>query len=190
MKRFHFVLIAMVLFGSGCAHPISSGLRSQVDPAVTFVHVLHAPQSYIGKTVILGGVISETRNLDGVSEIEVVEKDLDYSGYPSSADKSLGRFIFKKKGYLEAEIFSKGRAVTGAGTLIGIVKGKIGEADYDFPVIEVEELKLWEENKYPNYGYSPYYDYGLSWQPFWRPYRYYPHRYYGRFYPRYRYRYW
>lgn len=184
MKRFYFVLIVMALIGSGCAHPISSGLRSQVDPAVTFVHVLHAPQSFIGKTMILGGVIAETRNLDGVSEIEVVEKELDYSGYPSSADKSLGRFIFKKKGYLEAEIFTKGRVVTGAGTLVGTVKGKIGETDYEFPVVEVEELKLWKEYIYPDYGYSPYY-YGPIWRPFWGPHRFYAHPYYGRFYPYY-----
>lgn len=182
MKRFTILWIVLGLALSGCAHPISSGLRSQVDPAVTFVHVLQAPQAYIGKTVVFGGVISETRNLDGITEIEVVEKDLDYSGYPSSGDKSLGRFIFRKKGYLESEIFAKGREVTGAGTLVGTVKGKIGETDYEFPVIEVEELKLWQENIYPYYNFSPYY-YGPSWRPFWRPYPFYGYGFYGRFYP-------
>lgn len=184
MKHFYRVLIGLSLALSGCAHPISNGLRSQVDPSVTFVHVLQAPQAFVGKTIVLGGVISETRNLEGVTEIEVVEKDLDYSGYPSSGDKSLGRFIFRKPGYLEAEIFSKGRVVTGAGKLVGSQRGKIGEADYDFPVIEVEELKIWKENIYPDYGYPPYY-YGPSWRPFWRPYPFYGNRFYGRFYPYY-----
>ncbi len=184
MKRFYLLLIVISVAFSGCAHPISSGLRAQVDPDVTFVHVLQAPDAFIGKTVILGGVISETRNKQGVTEIEVVEKDLDYLGYPSSADKSLGRFIFRKKGYLESEIFEKGRAITGAGTLVGTHKGKIGETDYEFPVIEVEEIKLWKENVYPSYGYPPSY-YGPFWRPFWRPYPFYAYRYYGRFYPYY-----
>ena len=184
MKR-HILAWSLIVLGfAGCTYPISQHVRDQVDPSVTFVHVLQAPQVYIGKTVILGGTISAVRNLDGYSEIEVVEKDLDYLGYPSRADKSLGRFIFRKPGYLESEIYSKGREITGAGKLVGTQKGKIGETDYDFPVVEVEELKLWQVNTYPDYGYPPYY-YGPYWRPYWRPFPFYAYRYYGGFYPYY-----
>ena len=178
MKNTYRILIVLLLLLVGCAHPISKGFRDQVDPALSFSQILQSPNNFVGKKVILGGTIVQTRNLKNVTEIEVVEKDLDCFGYPSDSDESRGRFLFRKQGYLEAEIFAKDRIVTGGGTVVGTKSGKIGEVEYEFPVIEVEELKLWDAPgyRYPPYGYGPY-------MPGWGIYSYYPYYLYNPYYP-------
>ena len=147
---------------------------------------MQSPETYIGKTVILGGTVVMTRNYEEGSEIEVIQRDLDYSDYPMDDDQSSGRFIFLYNGYLESEIYAEGRRVTGAGKVKGAKQGKVGEKTYLFPVIEVEELKLWEERlPYDPYYYYPYYWGGYSYgrhpffynhygYPYWWPPR--PHR--------------
>ena len=160
MKQIRLYGIAFLLLLVGCAHPISKGFRNQVDPALSFNQILQSPDTYVGKKVVLGGTIVKTRNLKNVTEIEVVEKDLDCFGYPNFGYESRGRFLFRKQGYLESEIFTKDRMVTGAGTVVASKSGKIGETEYEFPVIEVEELKLWDPPiqsfGFPPYAYGPY----------------------------------
>jgi len=155
-----------------CAHPISEGLRRRADPELTFARLLENPDLYRGKTLVLGGTIVATRNLERGSEIEVVQKELSSFGEPSLSDDTGGRFIFVHPGYLEATVFSKGRSVTGAGKVLGSRVGKVGDREYRFPLIEIEELKLWEE--YPAYPY--YYPYGYPYfHPFHSPFYYPPH---------------
>lgn len=181
------IMVAGLIIIAGCTYPISKQLRSQVNPELTFLQVIKDPQAFLGEKIILGGVIVKTRNLDTGTEIEVVQKDLDAFGYPSEGDESGGRFILRKKGFLEPEIYAAGRVVTGAGVLAESKKGKVDKAEYEFPVVEVEELKLWEPYNYYRYGYPPYSYY----DPFWQPYGgYYPNHYYfhGPYY--YPYRYW
>lgn len=160
MKLIRLIWLLLLPLLTGCVHPISEGLRNQVDPALSINQILQSPNTYVGKKIVLGGMIVKTRNLEKVTEIEVVEKKLDSFGYPSFYDETRGRFLFRKQGYLEAEIFAKGRMVTGGGTLVKTKSGKIGEVEYEFPVIEAEELKLWDASSsgygYPPYGYGPY----------------------------------
>jgi len=170
----------------GCAHPISGEFRDQVDPDLSFNQIVQSPNNYLGKKVVLGGTIVRTRNLADVTEIEVVEKDLDCFGYPNFGYGSGGRFLFRKQGYLESEIFAQGRIITGGGTLVASKTGKIEEAEYEFPVIEVEELKLWDAPVqsfwFPPYAYGPYLA-GTS--LYYYPYYPYPNRFRRFYYPYY-----
>ena len=57
-----------------------------------------------------------------------------------------------KESFLDPEIFAKGRYITGAGKLVGDRAGRVDGRDYRFPVIEAQQLHLWEERTYdPNY---------------------------------------
>ena len=160
MKPVRLFWILLLPLLAACAHPISKEFRSQVDPAVSLNQILLSPNKYVGKKVVLGGTIVQTRNLKDMTEIEVVEKNLDASGYPNFGYESRGRFVFRKQGYLEAETFAQGRIVTGGGTVVATQTGKIDDAEYEFPVIEVEELKLWDPPVqsywFPPYAYGPY----------------------------------
>ena len=149
----------------GCAHPISEPLRDRVDPDLTGERLIRAPENYIGQKVVLGGMIVETRNFEGYSEIEVVQIDLDWTGYLKNRENTHGRVIFRHPGYVESMIFKKGREVTVGGSVRGTQPGQVGEAGYTFLVVDVEEIQLWETYDVNYYDYS-YYRYG-AWGPFY-----------------------
>ncbi|GJL79888.1 MAG: hypothetical protein NPINA01_28770 [Nitrospinaceae bacterium] len=142
-------------------------MRESLDPLVSASGLFESPDNYVGKKVMLGGDIVETRNFPDKSEIEVVQKEIDSTGNVSGKDSTLGRFIFLRPGYLESEIYFKGRQIIGAGRVVGSQMGKIGDREYRFPVIEAEELRLAElYNQYPYY-YDPYYP--SYYYPFYHP---------------------
>ncbi len=153
----------------GCAHPVSEEARRGLDPSITFERLLEAPEEFIGKRLLLGGVIVVTRNLPDGTEVEVVQKEVDFTGYPEAGDQTGGRFIFFNKGFLEPEIYSKGRGITGVGKVRGTKMGMVGERAYEFPVIEAEELKLLDDVERNPYFYPPY------WDPWYRPHSYAPY---------------
>ena len=167
MKTYFITLLIVGLIG--CSHPVPHELRRGIDETLTFDRLLETPKGFMGKRVMFGGAIVETRALPEGTEIEVVQKKIGFTGYPESGDESGGRFIFFKKGFLEPEIYSKGRGVIGIGMFTGIRMGKVGERPYEFPVIEVEELKLLEDIERNPYFYPPY------WDPWYRPHSYAPY---------------
>jgi outer membrane lipoprotein len=149
----------------GCTHPISKNVRTSLDPGVSVSGLFESPDAYIGKRVMLGGNIVQTRNSPDQSEIEVVQKSIDSYGNLDRGDATLGRFIFRRRGYLESEVYEKGRDVIGAGVIVGSKSGKIGDRDYLFPVIEPEELNLLKKYQNAPYPYySPYF-----YDPFYYP---------------------
>ena len=170
-----------LLSGISCTHPISENLRAQIDPNLAFNDLMESPNLNLEKSVMFGGVIVQTRNFDNHTEIEVIQKDLDSFGHPSREDKTEGRFIFVKEGFLEPEVYAKGRYITGAGQLKGTRIEKIDNKNYKYPLIEVTELKLWKD-----YKRSPYDGYYGPFYPSYSLYGYGPFRYfgaYGPFYP-------
>ena len=164
-----YFLLLFFIGSIGCSHQLSQTMRKDVDETITFNRLLETPEDFIGKRVMYGGAIVETRVLPEGTEIEVVQKKIDFSGYPEAGDESGGRFIFFKKGFLEPEIYSKGRGVTGVGKLTGTRMGKVGERPYEFPVIELDEIKLHEDIERNPYFYPPY------WDPWYRPHSYAPY---------------
>jgi outer membrane lipoprotein len=164
MKFCFQTIILLALIGLfGCAHPLSEELRKGLDPTLNFQRLLESPEKFIGKRVMFGGVIVETRALPHGTEVEVVQKEIDFSGYPEMDNMTGGRFIFFNKEFLEPEIYSKGRGIIGVGKIKGTRISKVGERPYEFPIIEAEELKLLDKVKRNPYFYPPY------WDPWYRP---------------------
>ena len=125
-----------------------------------------------------GGVLLETRPEANHTCFEVLAKPLEKSMRPEKSDQADGRFVACKPGFYDPEIFKKGREVTVTGELIHIDVRKVGEYDYQFPVVDIQFMSLWPKRLRPVYYdfYGPY-----------RPY-YWHYPYYGRFH--YRYPYW
>ena len=170
LRRWRVGLVVFAFLLNGCAYPISENLRREADPVV-FSQLFQHPEPYAGKKVILGGTIVKVVNFPDKAEIEVVQKELDSYGAPQRGDVTGGRFIFVKPGYVESEVYAKGREVTGAGKVLGSKLGKLEDRDYRYPLIEVEELHLWEKRDrlypmYPFLGY-PYYPYSGWRDPFY-----------------------
>lgn len=164
MKCLMMIAAAFLLL-SGCAHVISEDSRSLVDPAITFSSLRAAPDSFVGKYVMLGGVLAGVRNDKDGSRLEVVQTPLESDDLPEEASHaSGGRFLAVTTAFLDPLVYKTGRRVT----LVGQVQGKqalpIDQTDYIYPVLTIREIHVWKKSEinppdYPPPGY--YYD------PFW-----------------------
>lgn len=141
MRRIFLILVIALLL-SGCAHVISQELREQTDKELTAEMLFKNSEAHKGKTVILGGIIISTRNSDEGTHIEVLQTPLDSRGRPKDTDYSYGRFIFFYEEYLDAAIFSKGKAVTVGGKVFGKTTRPLGDIEYTYPLIYAREVHL------------------------------------------------
>ena len=106
-----------------------------------------AESSAIGSQVRWGGVILSTSNLGDRTCFEVLSRELDKYLRPSNEDFSDGRFIACKKGFQDPVVFSKGREITITGVIRSIRSGQVEEFSYRFPLVEIENLVLWEKRR-------------------------------------------
>uniref|UniRef100_A0A831TYB6 Outer membrane lipoprotein, Slp family n=1 Tax=Geobacter metallireducens TaxID=28232 RepID=A0A831TYB6_GEOME len=170
-----FAILIMAL--TGCAHVISGQSRLLVDPTVTYTMLREKPDSFVGKHVLVGGVIAGVKNTGSGSQLEVMQVALDETGMPENTFRSEGRFLAVSESFLDAMIFKPGRLVT----LVGEVKGKktmpLDEVDYTYPLVAIREIHVWKSYDYekgypypapppPYYYYDPYY-YGYWPGPYW-----------------------
>lgn len=135
--RSHVLLVLMACSVlTGCTSALSPELTKAADAALTFTLLQTEPDAHRGKTVILGGVIAETRNLKNGTEIEIVQKELDLWGKPRRTDRTGGRFLVRHRAFLDPLIYAPGREITVGGTFTG--------AERDMPVIAAKEMRLWD----------------------------------------------
>lgn len=179
MRQIGLLLVLLTAL-SGCAQVISEQGRRLVDPAVTFGKLKQHPDEFIGKYVVLGGIVAAARNAKEGGELEVVQVPLDSDDIPLNTLSTGGRFLATSSQFLDAMIYKPGRLVT----ILGEVKGKqvrpLDEVDYTYPVVAIREIHVWKSPEAekgfpypapgPFYNYEPYY-YGYGVGPYWfRPY--------------------
>ena len=173
MARGFFIIAGAFLCVSACAHVISKDTLQQVDTELTFSALQKAPEEHKGKVVVLSGIIVGLVNKKEGSLLEVYHTAMDRQGKPVDLDLSEGRFLALYQGLLESEIYRKGRRVTLAGIVQGDKVMKLGEIDYRYPYVLIEEIHLWKEEKPPRYEPYPW---GF-WDPWWYPCYPWPHHY-------------
>jgi outer membrane lipoprotein len=171
VMRMVLFLVASVVFLSGCAHVISRDVLKEVDKDISFAQLRKGPQDYQGKVVLLGGVIVKTVNRKEGTLLEVYQTGIDRRGKPIKLDASCGRFLAYYEGFLDSEIYRKGREVTIAGIVEGEEVLRLGEIDYRYPYLVVKEIHLWEEEQAR--VYAPYPWWWDPWYPWYNPYRWY-----------------
>jgi outer membrane lipoprotein len=138
-----WVLIGwLVLTGMGCTHVISENLRQQAQPPVSFAELRTHPEALKGRTVIVGGEILETTNLRDATRIEVLQRPLNVSESPQLTDATGGRFMVLCNEYRDPAVYAQRRRITVAGQVMGTFEGKVGEADYIYPLISCEETHV------------------------------------------------
>ena len=179
MRSFHLkafslgFLVPLFLLG-GCASVVPRELRKEVDRSISFEEIKMNPDAYLGRMVLLGGEIIETENLPDETQLEMLQKPLGDEDMPVDTGGSEGRFLISYAGYLDPAVYSGGRYVTAVGEVLGSKSLKIGEAEYQAPIISGKFLHLWPQTL-PYYG--PDY-YGPFSYPYYYPY-YYPYSPYG-----------
>lgn len=105
--------------------------------------VAQTPERYAGSAVIWGGRIVQVKNLADHSEVELLAYPLDSSQRPKANDSGSGRFIAVMPGFVEPLDYPSGALMTISGKLDGSRAGKVGEADYVFPLVAVAQSHVW-----------------------------------------------
>jgi starvation-inducible outer membrane lipoprotein len=77
MKVNRGVLVLAALAVAACAPAFSPEALDRVDRAVTFRQLQANPDAYLGKWVLAGGIILETRNAPEGTTLEVLERPVD-----------------------------------------------------------------------------------------------------------------
>lgn len=135
-------LPAALLTLAACAPaPIykSTGPAAMATPA----QVAQTPERYSNNEVIWGGRIVKVDVFRDHSEIELLAYPLDSSQRPKANDSGNGRFIAVVHGYIEPLSYPAGALMTIDGKLNGARAGKVGEADYVFPLVDVSQSHVW-----------------------------------------------
>lgn len=77
--------------------------------------------------------------------VEIVSRPIARSARPILNDQSDGRFLARIEGFLESGIYAPDREITAVGRIDSIVQKTIGKANYQFPVLMVENHRLWKK---------------------------------------------
>jgi outer membrane lipoprotein len=138
------VLFISTLFFQACTYAISPGVAGQADKTILFEKLQADPDSFKGKLVIAGGTIEQTTEVNQGTLIEVTQKPLDYWGKPERTKRTGGRFLVFHPGLLNTMAYAPGIDITIAGEVLGTSSPMIGSKQYDYPILQSKELKLWE----------------------------------------------
>lgn len=113
--------------------------------------------------VRLGGMVIKVDNQQDKTRLEVVNIPLDSSGRPRLDQKPQGRFVAYMDGFVEPVTVAPKTFITFLGTTQASESGKVGEYDYQYPVMKVKSLRIWQKeqvsvvNPQWNMCYSHYY---------------------------------
>lgn len=102
---------------------------------------------YQGKKMLWGGVILNSTNTKQGTQFEVLAYPLDSDMRPRNDTTTQGRFLGNVPLYLETADYAPGRLLTVVGTLTGTQKGKIGDAVYHYPVLQIGQHYLWPKQE-------------------------------------------
>lgn len=166
MKRL-IPLCAAIALVAGCAttpQPLSGEFS-----AVTPEQARQGDAS--GQVIRWGGEIVDVRPLENRTCLEIMSRELGGSARPRETDRTLGRFIACKPGFIDPAAFKPGREVTVVGAVEGVDSGKIGEFEYRFPHVAADTVYLWPERR--EYDDRHYYHRPFLYDPFFWPYPFY-----------------
>jgi len=137
-------------------------ISNTMPNAPSLVEVRAQPGQYSARQVRWGGIILVTENKLNNSRITIVAFPLNDWGRPRIKQDSLGRFIAVVDQFLEPLVYSRDREITLTGSIVGSEVLKVGEYDYEYPLVQVEHFHLWPTVDNPNLdapGYWPHYRY-------------------------------
>ena len=169
MQKLHtLTIIILTLIATVSCSVISQQVRSEADPPVPFQTLIRDADKFLGHTVILGGYILETKNLESETILKVLQTPLRFGEDPDLKKRSQGRFMVYHKGFLDPEVYAKDQVITVAGKVIGTGVEKIGDEQIQYLKIENREIYLWSNytNK-PLYFYPWPYPSGRTLHPYW-----------------------
>ncbi len=152
MRKITFFLMPLLLLAGGCTHYLSEQSREGVDRGITFERLRHNPDAYLGKTVLLGGVVTAIAPYHGGTRLEVEEHRPDSRELPDATVPSRGCFFAVSRVPLDPARYEPGALVTLVGKVAG--KGTLppGGGAESCPVIDVVEIREIVFEEMPDWG--------------------------------------
>lgn len=136
--------ISIGIAAAGCASTAERCRAPVGDRALTPL-VAAASEARIGEPVTWGGTLVSARNRVDATDLEVLAYPLGDCGRPLLDRPAQGRFLIRRPGYLETADLHPGRSITASGRIIASADGRIGDAEYRFPVLEDVAPTVWPE---------------------------------------------
>jgi len=145
IRRFFVLLFATLMLGACATGPKypTEGVELNLTPQQSVAEA----DIQRGKSVLWGGMIVNSTNLEKRTRLEVLAYPLDSNQRPQTDEPPYGRFLIYKEGYLETVDYAPGRRITVLGRIQGIQNGKVDETSYTYPVVDAEQLYLWSRNE-------------------------------------------
>ncbi len=153
-----FFLLLLLLLLTAC----STGGRVQSSGITPATLSLSADSSVKGKSFTWGGSVLSVKNLKDRTLVEVMAYPLNAKGLPLGKGGMQGRFLAEYSGFLEPAEYPQGQLITVTGPLLGYVDGKVGAADYRFPVLQAEQIKRWPDSRLYRRGDKPRVNLGVG----------------------------
>jgi outer membrane lipoprotein len=165
---------------------VPSELATQIDSGVSFVDLQETPANYVGRVVMLGGIVLGAKRTEAETEIEILELPVGPNG-PLTEDRlrSKGRFIAVQSAFVDPATLPPGTPVSIIGAVTGSTTKPLDESAFTYPVLEAKHIVNWntvvaQRPEYPVF-FSPFLAPLAPYGFFGRPYGYFPYS--GRFGP-------
>ena len=156
-------MLLVSVVASGCASPPIKLTQPPSSLSVAQVRATltenETPQISVDDQVLWGGVILKAENLTDATQVEILGYPLDRHQRPLPSKNAQGRFIARYGGFVEPLDFPIGRSVTVLGSLVEPLSGKVGEANYVYPVVSVDQSHLWRAQDLPR---RPRFSFGVG----------------------------
>ena len=156
----YFIALSVVAVLAGCA--TGGDCQAPVGDTQLTPTIAAASEESVGRYQTWGGLLVEARNLEESTELEIVGYPLNRCGRPDTGAGPVGRFILVQQGYLETADLKPGRKVTATGRISGIRKGRVGETDYRFPILDGGALRLWSQDSVDQADRRPRFSIGVG----------------------------
>jgi len=143
LSRLRGVLGVMIAAVVAAACATGPQYDASAMPPNTTPRVAVTDASLVGTSVVWGGRVLEIHPGEETTTLEVLAFPLRRNQSPDIGRSSQGRFLVVAPEFLEPGDWGAGRLVTVSGRLSGTREGRIGEADYRFPVVDARDLHLW-----------------------------------------------
>jgi len=163
-----FLIAMMIILAASACTTVPEQIQGeylQISPA-------RVEPGVFGSTVRWGGVIMDASNKGNGTCFEILSRNLDKHLRPEVEDFTPGRFIGCKPGFHDPAVFTKGREVTLTGKISNIEVRRLEDFDYRYPVVEVNDLVLWQKRRtvvvYDHHSpfAGPYWGWGWH-RPYW-----------------------
>ena len=141
LALFFLPLLSMI----GACAQFSPEVIQGADQRVTISDIQKAPERYLNRPVVWGGVIVEAVNRQDGSWVVVSKTDLDHFMEPKDIKKTEGDFIIRSGETLDVGQYQSGRLVTVAGDIAGVQSYPEAAPAQAYPVVKPRQIHLWEE---------------------------------------------